>query len=72
MDNGQKGHSLIYMKEKNVIVFGLSYTLTVWNYETYEMEKEIAHVQCGDGNTIIQVDSDRVMCGVEMYGFSLW
>ena len=63
VDNGQNGSSVIYMKEKNVIVFGLSYTLTVWNYDTYEKEKEIACVRCGSGNTIIQVDSDRVMCG---------
>ena len=63
-----KGHrnsvtSLLYIKEKDIMISGSVETLRLWNISTYQCITVIEGVQCYFNNSLYQIDKYRVIAG---------
>ena len=63
-----KGHSrdvtsLLYIKERDVMLSGSSVTLCLWNMSTYQCITVIEGVDGRVTNSLYQIDKDRVIVG---------
>ena len=63
-----KGHSdsvnsLLYIKERDIMISGADKTLRIWNMSTYQCVTVIERVGCCWNNSLYQIDNDRVIVG---------
>ena len=55
--------SLLYIKERDILLSGAANTLLLWNMSTYQCETVIERVCCFENNSLYQIDKDRVITG---------
>ena len=55
--------SLLYIKERDILLSGDANTLRLWNMSTYQCETVIERVCCFENNSLYQIDKDRVITG---------
>ena len=58
LDSDCYARAVVYMKEHNYILVGMSNSIAVWSNESYELKRSLK----GVNNPITQIDTDRVMC----------
>ena len=56
-------HSLLYIKERDIMISGSSKTLRLWKMSTFQCITVIEGVKCCDTNALYQIDKDRVISG---------
>ena len=65
VEPGSGASSVLYMKERNVLISLGHYNndLDIWNISTYQNESTIEDIMCNNPNSLYQIDKDRVVVG---------